>query len=191
MQIPLRPVCSGAQNLLRRMLLTGLEPVRCIHREILSLLRLPISPQQRLYYYSIIRKNCQDNYEIYMKYTSIHTRTCRLTGPHCLQIPRSHPGVIESKVINMQYTVFRCAKCRMRCHQTKCLSACGLSLSRGAALHLMPRQNYQLSPVQSSTVQLSSCRRSSVRRISLPSASSSFCSLRTLTVLSIRISVLE
>ena len=28
------------------MLLTGLEPVRCIHREILSLLRLPISPQQ-------------------------------------------------------------------------------------------------------------------------------------------------
>ena len=43
------------------MLLTGLEPVRCIHREILSLLRLPISPQQLLlHYYNTIPHNCQD-----------------------------------------------------------------------------------------------------------------------------------
>ena len=33
----------------RLVLLTGLEPVRCLHRGILSPLRLPIPPQQHIY----------------------------------------------------------------------------------------------------------------------------------------------
>ena len=60
---PNRTAMVRIQGLLQLVPVTGLEPVRCCHRGILSPLRLPISPHRRVSidfeYYTVIMGYCQ------------------------------------------------------------------------------------------------------------------------------------